>query len=146
MYPLIECKNLIVQFLKIRGLCVYGEFVPGSLHAIIIIQDRFLCQGCRSFSCRAGCDTGCRTGCFQHLVESHVFHIRITGLIAGQYAYTHTEIDIGGSPVYGSVLQSYVIPVGMFKEKIGIVAAFFKCCRQHFLHVAFTDTKMVLSE
>lgn len=143
---LSERKNLVVQFLKIRSLCVYGEFVPGSLYAVIIIQDRFLRQARRSFSCRAGCDTGCRAGCFQHLVESYVFYIRITGLVAGQYAYAHTEIDIGGSAVYGSVLQSDVIPVGMFKEKIGIVAAFFKCCCQHFLHVAFTDTKMVLGE
>ena len=146
MHPFVKRKNLVVQFLKIRGLCVYGELVPRSLYTVIVIQDRFLRQGNWSFSCRAGCDTGCRAGSFQHLVESHVFHIRITGLVTGQYTYPHTEIDIGRSTVYSSVLQSYIIPVGMFEEKIGIITTFFKCCRQYFLHVAFTDTKMVLSE
>ena len=146
MYPFVECKNLVVQLLQVRSLCVYGNLIPRSLYAIIIINDRFLCQVYRSFAGRTCCDAGSRPGCFQHLVERYVFYIGITGLIAGQYTYTHTEVDIGRSAVYRPVLQSDVIPVRMFKEQVGIITAFFECCCQHFFHVAFTYTKMVLSE
>ena len=70
------------------------------------------------------------------------FHISITRLVACQYAYAHTEVNVSSTVVYFAVHQNHTVVECVFKIKVGIIAAFFQSGSHHFLQVSLRHTEV----
>ena len=124
-HPLILSEDLVVQLLQIGHLVVDGYLVPGGLH-VVEVEARLQFAQVDRTGCRVSIgDARCGASRFQHLLKGDVFHVGISGLIAGEYAYAHTEVDVRRGPVHGAVLQTDVVPIGVLEIEIGVVASLF---------------------
>ena len=141
-HTLIQREHFVVQLLQIRYFGFQAYLFPRSHHSIVVSLRRFLLERhwFAGLSRRSDARSGtCGT---QHFIQSHPFHVGITGLVSCQYAHTHTEVDVRAAIIHLAVHQADTVVEGVFKIEVSIIAAFFQCGSHHFLQVRFRHAEV----
>ena len=81
-HPVVQRKNLFVQFLQIRNLCLKAHVFPRFGDGITAFGNRLLRQPHRLSGLTRRSYTGSRTGSTQHFFYGHAFYIGIASLVA----------------------------------------------------------------
>ena len=146
MYPLVQSKYLVIQFLQIRHLILQTHFLPRGSYGIIVLFQYLFGEIQRFIAFVGRSNAGGCAGSFQHILQCNILHVGIAALVSNQHTDSDSIVYIRITVVHRSIHQADTVCNGVFKEKIGVVASFLQCCSEHFFQVCLTHSEMIHSQ